>query len=240
MIASAEELSGEKIKSALIKSNADAIVYFNGKFVNSISSIDIETVSTKAAVVQSLLNIANGMSNISGEKILSNSSSIVSFMTNVVEKKMPKVKPTVDVFTKSIERLRKSFKDLDTILIKDDYKRNKALDEFEKRIKEIINTINGGKEAMDSYNKVLSNTRDYSTPSNQQQPAPYAPSPYVPSNQHNTVNQNISNGNTVMFDPEELAAAFVNALKNLKITPEKDTDFGKDAVRIVTEFKISS
>ena len=239
MIASAEELSGEKIKSALIKSNADAIVYFNGKFVNSISSIDIETVNTKAAVVQSLLNIANGMSNISGEKILSNSSSIVSFMTNVVEKKMPKVKPTVDVFTKSIERLRKSFKDLDTILIKDDYKRNKALDEFEKRIKEIINTINGGKEAMDSYNKVLSNTQDYSTPSNQQQPAPYAPSPYLPSNQHNTVNQNISNGNTVMFDPEELTTAFVSALKNLKITPDETADTGKPAVRIVSQFKIT-
>ena len=92
---------------------------------------------------------------------------------------------------------------------------------------------------MDAYNKVLSNTQDYSTPSNQQQPAPYAPSPYVPSNQHNTVNQNISNGNTVMFDPEELTTAFVSALKNLKITPDETADTGKPAVRIVSQFKIT-
>ena len=42
-----------------------------------------------------------------------------------------------------------------------------------------------------------------------------------------------------MFDPEELAAAFVNALKNLKITPDETADTGKNAVRIVSQFKIT-
>ena len=241
MVKSATEMSGEKIKSDLIRSNTDAIVYFNSKLVTSLLSIDTEIVNGKVAVIQSILNVAGGMSNLSSERILSNSKSIVSFMTEVVDKKMPKSKPTVDAFTKSIENLKKSFKDLDTILIKDEDKRTKALDEFEKRIKEIINTLKDGKPAMDSYNETLKNTQNYNTPNYTSTQPSYVQTPYATTQQNNTVNQNIkNNNNNVAFDPSGFATAFVEALqsKQIKFTPDDSSDSGAMPVKITTGFKI--
>ena len=160
-------------------------------------------------------------------------------MTDVVDKKMPKSKPTVDAFTKSIENLKKSFKDLDTILIKDESKRTKALDEFEKRIKEIINTLKDGKPAMDSYNETLKNTQNYSTPNYTPTQPSYVQTPYATTQQNNTVNNNIkNNNNNVAFDPSEFATAFVHALQQIKFTPDESSDSGAMPVKITTGFKI--
>ena len=240
MVKSATEISGEKIKVDLIRSNTDAIVYFNSQLVASLLSIDAEIVNGKVAVIQSILKVAGGISNLSSERILSNSKSIVSFMTDVVDKKIPKSKPTVDAFTKSIENLKKSFKDLDTILIKDEDKRTKALDEFEKRIKEIINTFKDGKPAMDSYNETLKNTQNYKTPDYTPTQPSYVPTPYIPTQQNSTVNQKVENNNNVTFDPSEFARAFVEALQSsqIKFTPDESSDNDAMPVKITTGFKI--
>ena len=240
MVKSAAEMSSAKIKADLIKSNTDAIVYSNSQLVTSLLSIDTEIVNGKVAVIQSILKVAGGISNLSSERILSNSKSIVSFMTDVVDKKMPKSKPTVDAFTKSIENLKKSFKELDTILIKDEDKRTKALDEFEKRIKEIINTFKAGKSAMDSYNETLKNTQNYKTPYYTPTQPSYVPTPYAPTQQNNTVNQNVNNNNNVTFDPSEFARAFVEALQSsqIKFTPDESSDNDAMPVKITTGFKI--
>jgi hypothetical protein len=240
MVKSATEMSGEKIKADLIRTNTDAIVYFNRQLVISLLSIDTEIVNGKVDVLQSILKIAGGISKLSSERILSNSKSIVSFMTNVVDKKMPKSKPTVDAFKKSIENLKKAFKDLDTILIKDEDKRTKALDAFEKRIKEIINAFKDGKSAMDSYNETLKNTQNYKTPNYIPAQPSYVPTPYAPTQHNNTVNQHVNNNNNVTFDPSEFAKEFVKALKysGLTIKPDESNDGGELPVKIITKFKI--
>jgi hypothetical protein len=167
MVKSAVEMSSEKIKADLIRSNSDAIVYANSQLITSISAIDVETMNTKVAVIQSVLKIAGSMSNLTGERILTNSKSIVTFMTDVVDKKMPKSKPNVDAFSKSVENLKTAFKDLDTILIKDEDKRNKALQKLNENLQNIIKTLTENKDAMDSYNTMLDKTTNYTPPQNQ-------------------------------------------------------------------------
>ena len=244
MVKSAMEMSGEKIKADLIKTNTDAIVYANSQLVSSMLSIDTEIVNGKVDVIQNILKLAGGMSNISGERILTNSKSIVTFMTDVVDKKIKKSKPTVDAFSKSVETLKKSFKDLDTILIKDEYKRNKALDNFEKRIKEIINNIKDGKTALDSYNEAVKNTQNYKTSPPANTPLANTPSAspqqYNPTQQNNTVNQNVNNNNSMQIDVMALAQAFVDELKtrSIKIAPFEDSDNEAISVKITTGFKI--
>lgn len=241
MVKSAVEMSSEKIKADLIRSNSDAIVYANSQLITSISAIDVETMNTKVAVIQSVLKIAGSMSNLTGERILTNSKSIVTFMTDVVDKKMPKSKPNVDAFSKSVENLKTAFKDLDTILIKDEDKRNKALDEFEKRIKAVVKDVNGGKNAIESLNNLIKNAQTYKapeyTPAPQQQYTPQTPG--RPNN--TTVNQQVNN-QTTAFDPVALAEAIVNAIKNstLTLTPDNSAcDSGIMEVKIPTSFKIA-
>jgi Mg2+ and Co2+ transporter CorA len=221
MVKSAVEMSSEKIKADLIRSNSDAIVYANSQLITSISAIDVETMNTKVAVIQSVLKIAGSMSNLTGERILTNSKSIVTFMTDVVDKKMPKSKPNVDAFSKSIENLKTAFKDLDTILIKDEDKRNKALDEFEKRIKAVVEDVNGGKNAIESLNNLIKNAQTYKapeyTPAPQQQYTPQTPG--TPNN--TTVNQQVNTQST-QIDYEALAKAIVDSLKTLKLNPVMD------------------
>lgn len=219
MVKSATEMSGKKINADFIRSNTDAIVYFNSQLVTSLLSIDTEIVNGKVAVIKSILNVAGGISNLSSERILSNSKSIVSFMTDVVDNKIPKSKPTVDAFTKSIENLKKSFKDLDTILIKDDDKRNKALDEFEKRIKAVVEDVNGGKNAIESLNNLIKNAQTYKVPE-YTTPAPqYQQTPQIPGIPNNTtVNQQVNTQST-QIDYGKLAEAIVNSLKTLTLKP---------------------
>ena len=219
MVKSATEMSGKKINADFIRSNTDAIVYFNSQLVTSLLSIDTEIVNGKVAVIKSILNVAGGISNLSSERILSNSKSIVSFMTDVVDNKIQKSKPTVDAFTKSIENLKKSFKDLDTILIKDDDKRNKALDEFEKRIKAVVEDVNGGKNAIESLNNLIKNAQTYKVPE-YTTPAPqYQQTPQIPGIPNNTtVNQQVNTQST-QIDYGKLAEAIVNSLKTLTLKP---------------------
>jgi hypothetical protein len=221
MVKSAVEMSSEKIKADLIRSNSDAIVYANSQLITSISAIDVETMNTKVAVIQSVLKIAGSMSNLTGERILTNSKSIVTFMTDVVDKKMPKSKPNVDAFSKSVENLKTAFKDLDTILIKDEDKRNKALDEFEKRIKAVVEDVNGGKNAIESLNNLIKNAQTYKapeyTPAPQQQYTPQTPG--TPNN--TTVNQQVNTQST-QIDYDALAKAIVDSLKTLKLNPVMD------------------
>ena len=222
MVKSAVEMSSEKIKADLIRSNSDAIVYANSQLITSISAIDVETMNTKVAVIQSVLKIAGSMSNLTGERILTNSKSIVTFMTDVVDKKMPKSKPNVDAFSKSIENLKTAFKDLDTILIKDEDKRNKALDEFEKRIKAVVEDVNGGKNAIESLNNLIKNAQTYKapeyTPAQPQQQ--YTPQTHGTPN-NTTVNQQVNTQST-QIDYEALAKAIVDSLKTLKLNPVMD------------------
>lgn len=240
MVKSAVEMSGEKIKADIIRSNADAIAYSNDKLITSIFSIDVETMNTKVSVLQSILKVAGSMSNITGERILTNSKSIVTFMSDVIDSKLLNSKSNVDDFTTSIENLKKSFKDLDTILIKDEDKREKAMDNFEKRLKKIIDSVKDGKMAIDSYNDMLRNTQHYNDQPIQhhiQQPVQQTNS--IPNTQNNNVNQNVNN-NTSVFDPIALANAIKEALIGIKFTPDNSaTDSGIMEVRIPTTFKIS-
>ena len=238
MVKSATEMSGKKINADFIRSNTDAIVYFNSQLVTSLLSIDTEIVNGKVAVIKSILNVAGGISNLSSERILSNSKSIVSFMTDVVNNKIPKSKPTVDAFTKSIENLKKSFKDLDTILIKDEDKRNKALDEFEKRIKAVVEDVNGGKNAIESLNNLIKNVQTYKAPE-YTTPAPqYQQTPQIPGIPNNTtVNQQVNTQST-QIDYEKLATAIVNSLKTLTLKPIMNDDPDVMSVKLNNGFTI--
>ena len=235
MVKSSVEMSSEKIKADLIRSNSDAIVYANSQLITSISAIDVETMNTKVAVIQSVLNIAGSMSNLTGERILTNSKSIVTFMTDVIDNKMPKSKPNVDAFSKSIKSLKTAFKDLDTILIKDEDKRNKALDEFEKRIKAVVEDVNGGKNAIEALNNLIKNAQTYKvpeyTPAPQQQQAPTQTNGRV---QNNTVNQQVNN-QSIPFDYTEFAKALVTAIQtgSLKLKPDtSDSPDGAMSVKL--------
>lgn len=236
MVKSAVEMSNEKIKPNVIIANADAIAESNKRMTLSLSNINPEDLNGKLTVMNTILKLAGGVSKLNAKTIQANSKAIVTFMTDVADKKMPKSKPKIDAFATSISTLKKAFKDLDTILIKDESKRNKALDDFEKRIKEIINTFKDGKSAMDSYNSVLTNTQDYRSPVNNT-PTPFTISPFR-QDQQNTDNQTGNNNNGLSADTEKIAAAIKSALNGLMIT--SDNPGGIEAIQIGDKLQITT
>lgn len=166
MIKSSLDLSDDKIDANLITTNANAIGYANGKLVLTIMpllnpNIKNDVLSGKIGMLGSLIETIGSISNYSAEKINSNSKAITAFMTDVVDKQMNKSKPHVISFTKSVNGLNKSFKDLDKVLIKDEKKRLEALTNFEKKVKEIIENIKDGKDALDSFNQSVVNAQSY-------------------------------------------------------------------------------
>jgi ABC-type transporter Mla subunit MlaD len=144
-------------------------------------------------------------------------------MKDVVQKEYKTSTETVNKFAESITTLKKSFKNLDDVLIKDDAKRKKALDDFIKRVKELLTEMKDAKESMDSFNSMLDKTSSYtSSPRNAvyQQPEPVQQTnltPYAPATVNNDVNVNNNQG--VSLTPDEIAAAMKKALQDLKLTP---------------------
>lgn len=223
MIKTAENLSTDKINADLVRGNADAMMYANVLLIKSVSDADPVKMSAVNASINELVNIGERMgSSINKDMILSNSKSIVSFMNDIVEDKFPKDSKIIDKFSGSVLDLKQSFKDLDDVLIKEEDRRKKALDDFQTRLKEILETIVNSKEALDTFNTTITNMTNYQTPTYQQPSyqtqesqgggVPYAPG-YQPENQQQ------GGGNVGSVDVDALARAISDAMKNLVINP---------------------
>jgi hypothetical protein len=76
-------------------------------------------------------------------------------MTDVVEKKFPKNTENINKLTTSVKNLKTAFKDLDTVLIKEEDKRQKALDKFGESIKGIMGTLDGSQDSMGTFKDLL-------------------------------------------------------------------------------------
>lgn len=233
MIKTAEELSSDKINADLVKGNADAMLYANVLLIKSVSDADPTKLASANASINELVNIGVRMgSSIDKEKILSNSKSIVAFMKDIVEEKFPKDSKIIDTFSGSVLDLKQSFKELDDVLIKEDEKRKKALDDFQTRLKEILETIVNSKEALDSFNTTITNMTNYQTPSyqqpsyQQQQEGQGGGAPYAPGYQPEPQQQ--GGGNTTI-DANVIATAVASALKELKLTPVPGGDLPIDS-----------
>jgi len=233
MIKTAENLSTDKINADLVRGNADAMMYANVLLIKSVSDADPVKMSAVNASINELVNIGARMgSSINKDMILSNSKSIVSFMNDIVEDKFPKDSKIIDKFSGSVLDLKQSFKDLDDVLIKEDEKRKKALDDFQTRLKEILETIVNSKEALDSFNTTITNMTNYQSPS-YQQPSyqPHQESqgggvPYAPGYQQEQTQQG---GGGTQVDATAIATAVANALRELKLTPVSGGDLPIDS-----------
>ena len=179
--------------------------------------------------INAVVKTAGDLSNLNGERILTNSKAIVTFMSDIVGNAMPKSKKTVDDFSTSLENLKTAFKDLDTILTKDEDKRLKALDSFEKRIRAIVDDVNDGKNAIEALNNLIKTAQEYEAPE----------SARVVS-QNGTIMQ--QNANQVsLFDYDLFADRLVSAIKEigLKIKPSADDGpIDGTSVRLINGFTI--
>ena len=233
MIKSAEELSTDKINADLVKGNADAILYANVILIKSVSAYDTEKINSVTSSLKGIIDIGVRIGNdLNREKILSNTKSIVSFMKDVVEERFPKNEKTINKFSESIIGLKKSFKDLDDVLVKDDEKRKKALDEFEERLKKILDVIVGSKEALDTFNSTVNNVGNFQpTPwqQPQQQPqenttatpgVPYAPGQAPEQQQTGNAGGNMTKETLV----SALSDAIVAALDGMHLSPTTQYD----------------
>jgi hypothetical protein len=194
--------------------------------IKSVSDADPTKMSLVNAFINELVNTGIRMGDsINKEKILSNSKAIVSFMNDVVETKFPKDSPIIDKFSGSVLGLKKSFKELDDVLIKEDEKRKKALDDFQARLKVILETIVNSKDALDSFNTTITNMTNYQPPAyqptyQQQEDNNYgAGVPYAPEYQPNGEQQGGNNKNNI-----DISGALADVLSQVSITPSGSTD----------------
>lgn len=235
MIKSADELSTDKINAELVKGNADAILYANVLLIKSVTSYDVDKIKGVTASVNEIINLGVRIGNeLNKEKILTNTKSIVSFMKDVIEDRFPKNEKTINKFSESVIGLKKSFKELDDVLIKDDEKRKKALDEFEERLKKILEVIVGSKEALDTFNNTVTNVSNFQPTPWEQQPqqqeestssgVPYAPG-QAPEQQGGTTGG-------VHLTADEITAAVKAALDGVHIEPKAEYNSSQDGLTI--------
>ena len=237
MIKSAEELSTDKINAELVKGNADAILYANILLIKSVSSYDVDKIKGVTASLNEIINVGVRIGGeLNKEKILANTSSIVSFMKDVVEDRFPKNEKTINKFSESVIGLKKSFKDLDEVLIKDEEKRNKALDDFEERLKKILETITNSKEALDTFNSTVNNVGNFQpTPWEPQQPQKqdggYSPGvPYAPG--QTPEQQGVNAGGNTSITKGDITEAVKAALDGVHIEPKAEYNSTQDGLTI--------
>ena len=219
----AQDLTNDNVNEEKINVNTAAIVNYMTSVGGTLLAFNAETLDPVIASLEKIITLSKGMTSVDGQKILVNSKNITTFMKDVVQKEYKTSTETVNKFAESITTLKKSFKNLDDVLIKDDAKRKKALDDFIKRVKELLTEMKEAKESMDSFNSMLDKTASYtSSPRNAvyQQPEPAQQTnltPYAPATVNNDVNVNNNQG--VSLTPDEIATAMKKALMDLKLTP---------------------
>ena len=160
----AEKVSSEKIVAAAITSNSTAISNGIGSILTMFASVTVDSEILKKYMdpLRTLVTIGSDLGNkVDGDKIIANSKSIATFMTDVVEKKLPKTTDTVNTFTESVLYLKSAFQGLDDVLIKEKDKRQEALKDFEDSMKEIIEMMNGSKDTFDSFSNVLTSVQNF-------------------------------------------------------------------------------
>jgi hypothetical protein len=222
MIKAGNDLTNEKIDSELIMKNADAIMYANVVLLKSLEGFEADILNKTIVPIQTLIKLGAEIGNtINSEKILVNSKSITTFMTDVVDKQFPKSENNINSMKSSLDNLKKSFKSLDDLLIKDEDKRNKALQKLNENLQNIIKTLTENKDAMDSYNTMLDKTTNYTPPQNQPynyNDNQYQP-PYNPNNNGNTYNNNTTVATQEQtYSPDDMANAIHEALNGLEFT----------------------
>lgn len=193
MIDMAKGISGEDIKTGVMRENANAIMYSNIVIFESLKNVNLELTASTLNILSKIVELGQEMSDkINSQAILTNSKSIVTFMTNVIDKKMPKSEKILDSFDKSMASAKKSLKSFDEVLIKEQDKRLKALDKFDEKLEQIIKRLKDGKPLIDSYTSMLVNTQNYNPNGGVTAPwmnsQPQAPGPYAPQ-QGKTVQQ---------------------------------------------------
>ena len=151
----AKDLSSKDISSADVITNSGAISGFIVSISSSLTAIQWIN-EDSIAMLGNIVKIGASMGqDIDGNKIIMNSKSIATFMTDVVEKKFPNGTENVDKFTKSVKNLKTAFSELDTVLIKEEEKRQKALDKFGESIKSLMVTLDGSKASIDSFKELI-------------------------------------------------------------------------------------
>jgi hypothetical protein len=238
MIKAGNDLTNEKIDSELIMKNADAIMYANVVLLKSLEEFDANTLNNTIVPIQTLIKLGAEIGNtINSEKILVNSKSITTFMTDVVDKQFPKSENNINSMKSSLDNLKKSFKSLDDLLIKDEDKRNKALQKLNENLQNIIKTLTENKDAMDSYNTMLDKTTNYTPPQNQPynyNDNQYQP-PYNPNNNGNTYNNNTTVATQEQtYSPDDMANAIHEALNGLEFTVSGATS--EDTIKLKAFF----
>jgi len=176
-----------------MRENANAIMYSNIVIFESLKNVNLELTASTLNILSKIVELGQEMSDkINSQAILTNSKSIVTFMTNVIDKKMPKSEKILDSFDKSMASAKKSLKSFDEVLIKEQDKRLKALDKFDEKLEQIIKRLKDGKPLIDSYTSMLVNTQNYNPNGGVTAPwmnsQPQAPGPYAPQ-QGKTVQQ---------------------------------------------------
>jgi hypothetical protein len=149
-----EDLSKESISSELVQKNSLAI----SSAFSSLLNMDVDPTVMNSCIypLDNMVRIGKSMGgSIDGNKIISNSKSIVTFMTDVVEKKFPKNTDNINKLTSSVRGLNTAFKNLDNILIKDEERRQKALDKFGESVKNIMMSFDGSQESMGTFKDLL-------------------------------------------------------------------------------------
>ena len=149
-------LSDTNMLSDKITANSSAISSAVKTLIESVGSANVDLMNGCIQPLDSMVKIGAAMGDsIDGNKIIINSRSIATFMTDVVEKKFPKGTENVDKFTKSVKNLKTAFSELDTVLIKEEEKRQKALDKFGESIKSLMETLDGSKSSIDSFKELI-------------------------------------------------------------------------------------
>ena len=152
----AEKLSSDKISHDAIKMNGISIKDAFVSMVSSVNGVDASALAAGVSPLNEMVKIGTRLGrDIDGTKIATNTKSIVAFMTDVVEKKFPKNTENINKLTTSVKNLKTAFKDLDTVLIKEEDKRQKALDKFGESIKGIMGTLDGSQDSMGTFKDLL-------------------------------------------------------------------------------------
>jgi hypothetical protein len=215
-------------------------MYANVVLLKSLEGFDANTLNNVIVPIQTLIKLGAEIgSTINSEKILVNSKSITTFMTDVVDKQFPKSEKNINSMRSSLDNLKKSFKNLDDILIKDSEKRNKALENLNKNLKDIITTLTDNQDAMDSYNTMLDKTAKYTPPQNTQYDyggQQYQP-PYNPNNNNGSYNgKTPAAAQEPAFDSNTISEAIKSALQGLQFTVEGFQE--PDALKLKTSIGV--
>lgn len=234
----AEKMSSEKMSATLITTNSASIVLALTSMSTTMKGMDADMMTKCVDPLSKIVDIGRNMGEkISSEKILANSKSIATFMTDVVEKKLPKNIDIVDNFAASVMHLKTAFVELDRVLIKEEEKRQKALDKFGESITSILETVEGSMDSITAFKDLLDSIQnaDFSNLNTNISNGSSNNSSGQQSQQGEGSNENGSqdqseNGNNQSgsINYDEIEAAIGRAFANMQISPNVESALGSD------------